>query len=184
MCDENNDKDISKTELEILLKEYEFTQNAYNDMGHYKWQLAGMFSVISIGGISILLTLSNHDLSNLIMVIGVSLVSISILFIWLGIVKRWQGIQDVQMYRMKEIEKKVGFQRLKYIELLEKKKRFEKFHSTEDEKKAIILDKEITNFSKISIRKNFNFLIVILVTSWVIMIIREIILFILGAFTN
>jgi hypothetical protein len=75
-----------------LLKEYEFAQNAFYELERNTWQTASVFVVLSIGGVSLLLTLSQHTLTSFFMVSGIGIISSLILWIWLGVTERWWSI--------------------------------------------------------------------------------------------
>ena len=163
---------------EILLKEYELAQTAFYEIEKNVWNTANIFVVLSIGGISILVTLSQHNWANLAVVAGIGLVSISILWIWRGIIRRWWDIQNVHIYRMEEIETQVGMWKSRYIDYLDTTRILRRQpllkHPSGD--RLSKLDQEISHYSSVRVHHRIRLLIGVLMFSWIALIVRELVL--------
>jgi len=162
---------------DILLKEYELAQNAFCDLERNVWQTAGIFVVLSIGGISLLLTLRDHNWPNFAIVVGIGLVSILVLWLWRGVIFRWWGLEDVLLYRMGEIESEVGMWMRQYIHYLDETRIFKReYMLLQGRDRVSRLDQAISNYGTAKVRFRVKVLVHILTLGWVFLVIRELIL--------
>ena len=174
---------INKDYHERLLKEYELSQNAFYEMEKNTWQTASVFVFLSIGGVSLLLTLTQHSAENLIVVTGIGIASSIILSIWLGVTERWWSLQTVLLYRMEEIEAEIGMWKQRYIDYLDTSRLRNSPISltysesvTAEKDRFQRLDTAIPNYSKAFVRKRMRLLVRLLIVSWLVLIMREILL--------
>lgn len=165
---------------DTLLKEYEFAQNAFYELERNTWQTASVFVVLSVGGISLLLTLNQHTLTSFFMVFGISVISSLILWVWLGVTERWWSIQSVYLYRMEEIEVELGMWKQRYIDYLDTTRIFKLSDeqilvgNLKGENDRILnLDKTIHRYSKALVRRRMRFLVSLLVIGWLALVIQE-----------
>lgn len=173
----------NKDYFEGLLKEYELSQNAFYEMEKNTWQTASMFIFLSIGGVSLLLTLTQHSAENLIVVTGIGIASSIILWIWLSVTERWWSLQTVLLYRMEEIEAETGMWKQRYIDYLDTTRLRNSPISltyaksvTEEKDRLQRLDTAIRNYSKAFVRTRMRLLVRLLIASWLVLIVREMLL--------
>lgn len=163
---------------DILLKEYELAQTAFHELEKNTWQTAGIFVVLSIGGVSLLLTRNQHDWTNFFIVTGIGLISILILWLWYGgIYYRWWALQGVFIYRMREIETEIGMWKERYIHYLNVTRTWKRPYALGDEKDRLArLDSEIRHYATASARARMRALVFALILGWILLIIYELIL--------
>jgi hypothetical protein len=100
---------------EVLLKEHELTQGEFYAIVRTIWTSANIFTLLSLGGVTLLATLPTHDLASLVLVTTVGLASIVVLWVWYGTLLSWSATEQVMAYRMKEIEAEVGMWKMRYV---------------------------------------------------------------------
>lgn len=163
---------------EVLLKEYELTQTAYYEIEKNVWTSASIFIVTSLGGISILATIREHNWANFVMVGGIGFASILVLWSWANITRRWWDIQNVHLYRMQEIEAELGMWKARYVDYLDKSRIFGQRSRAEEasEVRLFRLDQRIARYSRARVHRRMRLLLVILITGWLALIVRELLL--------
>ena len=163
---------------DILLKEYELTQAAYYEIEKNVWTSASIFVVTSLGGISILATVREHNWASFAMVGGVALASILVLWTWLNITRRWWDIQNVHLYRMYEIETELGMWKSRYVDYLDKSRIFGRRLPADptNDPRLYALDQAIPRYSQARVHRRMRLLLLILMTGWLALIVRELLL--------
>lgn len=162
---------------DILLKEYELALDSFCDLERNVWQTAGIFVVLSVGGISLLVTLKDHSWPNLAIVAGTGLISILVLWLWRGVILRWWGLEDVFLYRMEEIESEVGMWMRRYVHYLDEtriSKRKPALPQGDD--RLSRLDQAISGYGTAKVRFRVKVLIHVLMLGWVLLVVRELVL--------
>lgn len=176
-------RNLEKENKEILLKEYETTRLAFNQVEGNVWQSAAIFIFLSLGGISALFSINKHDWGSFFAVASIAFISISILIIWYQAAKRWWGLEGVLLFRMREIESKLGMWANRYLQYLDTTRIYRKeyiFSDKEEKERFSELDKEIKNYGKVSARNWMRLIVSILVIGWILLTIRELVLVVIS----
>ena len=168
-----------KENQEILLKEYETTRVAFNQVEGVIWQSAAIFMALSIGGVSFLFSIDKHDWGSFTAVAAVGLISIFILWFWYSSARRWWGLEGVFLLRLREIEVKLGMWTQRYIHYLDTTRIYKQNFSfaQEQEKETFAnLDKKIRYYGKIPARNLMRTMVIVLVMGWLVLVTREFLL--------
>lgn len=164
---------------EILLKEYEIARRTFDQLEENIWQSAAVFIVLSLGGISALSSLSAHDWSNLVIVASVGFISIAILVLWYGSVNRWWSLEEVALFRMREIEESLGMWTQRYIRYLDSTRIYKQAYTPANKQEMSVLSnlgKKIKKYTRAPVRRRVRALVFILVLGWLVLITRELLL--------
>jgi uncharacterized membrane protein len=89
----------------VLLSEYERCHTEVERLNSQLWTTAQILIPLSLAGVGLLFSLSQHDLQSLSSVVVLSFVSSLVLLGWLKIAHRWHGYQSIAQFRMIEIER-------------------------------------------------------------------------------
>jgi|CXWL01.1.fsa_nt_gi ABC-type multidrug transport system fused ATPase/permease subunit len=163
---------------EILLKEYEIARYNFNQLEGNIWQTAAVFIALSIGGVTVFFTLTEHNWSNFMATTGIALISIFILWYWYGTVNRWLSLEAVLLYRMREIETELNMWSQRYMDYLDTTRMHKQQYELEQKHKERFskLNDDISNYSTAQVRKRTRLLVWILATGWIVLIGRELLL--------
>lgn len=166
---------INKQTQEALLKEYETARSTFNQVEGNIWQTAAVFIVLSLGGVSVLFTLTEHSWSNFIAVTGIGVISIFILWYWLGTVNRWWSLESILLYRMREIEAELGLWTQRYIYYMDRTRIYkdEIEIGQKDKIRFSKLNEKIPHYTKTPARVRIRVLISVLAIGWIVLIARE-----------
>ncbi len=169
----------------IQLEEWKTSNKRIDSIDARIWQGTGILLVISIGGFSLLSWNPPSTLLEYCSTIVIALISAAILFIWQRIYQRWQYVQSIIGYRMREIESDLGFfPRLNlYAYVLEywdrkeaTKQIIEKLEKEENESYLKLRDfynnqKKHKKFGRTPLYKSLNHLTYFLISLWILVII-------------
>lgn len=109
----------TKPKAEYLLEEYRLSHDYANHMDSIAWQMAAVLLPVSLASLAYLFSLSGQSgFVRLAIVTVVSGISITILWAWLQLFKRWLAYQQVAYYRMAEIEDELGLWLVRYGQIL------------------------------------------------------------------
>jgi hypothetical protein len=111
--DANNDM-----QAQILLKEYELCLIDANHLEDTIWTVTGILITASVAGIGFLGSSLPKYTYDLLVRLGVAILSLIIIYAWNRIVMRLYSIQQVLYYRTREIEEELNMYRNRYITYL------------------------------------------------------------------
>lgn len=163
----------------VLLSEYERCHSEVERLNNQLWTTAQILIPLSLAGVGFLFSLSQHDWQSLSTVLTISLVSCFVLLNWLKIACRWHGYQSIAQFRMIEIERELGMWCTRYE--LEATGRdvlgVAPMGTTDDVRteryRKVPIDVVLKGTSTIVITRR---LIYVLVSSWGLLLAREILL--------
>jgi hypothetical protein len=165
-----------RQQRETLLKEYELAQHEFYSIERTMWHSANIFILLSLGGVTFLATLAEHNLASLTLVMTVGLASIVILWVWYGALNRWAGIEQVMAHRMEEIEHELGMWKVRYISHLDGSRppAAGRKPAVHHHGRLAELDARISRYPNVNIAQRIRLLFFMLVLGWVVIIVREI----------
>ncbi len=169
----------------IQLEEWKTANKRIDSIDARIWQGTGILLVISIGGFSLLSWSPPSTLLEYCSTVAVASISVVVLFIWQRIYQRWQYVQSIYGYRLREIESDLGFlPRLNlYARVLEYWDRkedtrqiIEKLEKEENESYLRLRDfykQQIKhkNLGRTPLYKTLNYLTYLLIALWILVII-------------
>jgi 4-amino-4-deoxy-L-arabinose transferase-like glycosyltransferase len=94
----------SEKQIRIWLAEYDVIMRRIEQIDARIWQGAGIFLVLSLGGLSFVIATNVQSLERLLSAISVGFLSIVVALTWIGIYNRWLNLQRVYSDRARELE--------------------------------------------------------------------------------
>ena len=104
---------------EFLVEEYKLCHDYATHMDSIAWQMAAILFPVSLASLAYLFSLSGpRNVLGLVVIVIISAISVTVLWIWLELFKRWLAYQQIAYHRMAEIEKKLGLWLITYGQIL------------------------------------------------------------------
>jgi len=167
-----------KLRQECLLVEYQLAHREVERLNRQLWTTGQILIPLSLAGLTLFSMLTEHSLETVSRVFFTGVVSSLLLLGWHSIAKKWFAYQTISQYRIVEIEKELSLWCTRY-ELYGSVKRnpLKTFPIFDDEDlnrlKSIPEDILPTGNSVSGAIRN---LVILMITGWVFLLIREIVL--------
>jgi len=166
---------------EVLLKEYETCQSHINTLGTQNWQSAGIFLAANALITGFVFSLKPHDWGNFAAVLATGIAFIFIFYFWKLWLKRQKFAQLALYVRMREIETELGMWKNWYAFLPDELNSDEKvYQSTLPKDKKEIIKYLRKHYAKAAGYEGLERIAIIVMSSWIFLIIREVILAIIN----
>jgi len=104
---------------EILLKEYEVSQQHINSLDTQVWQATTIFLLINVGVLAYIFQKEKHDLNSLLLVLVIGVIFIIAFDRWKRWINRAQFNQAIIYERVRDIEDELGMWKNWYIHIID-----------------------------------------------------------------
>lgn len=172
---------ISTQKQEALLAEYRACGELVTRLDNLIWQTASIFFPITLAGFAFFGTSSHHTIEQFFTTIATGIGSTTLLLAWYFLSRRWYVYEQVAFYRIREIEKELGFWHERYSSFARESTKRRK-HAIQETKNDIEkrkfeqLDKKIGNMPIVGIKITTATITVVFIIGWIAIIIREYVL--------
>ena len=176
---------MNENRLNVLLTEYTACLNDVSQLDSDIWQSSYVFLGISIAGYTILIQFQVNNWYELGVSCVVAILGVSLLIVWDKLCSEWLKIIQINLHRMREIEKELCMWRERYIYYLRSDMGAADSLSVEEMNFLKKLDeinivKDQRLIGPPSIRRVLRYVKIIIIMGWVIANIKQTIFLVLG----
>lgn len=181
--DKGSPQEMDHNFVDTMLTEYQACLTDISQLDSDIWQSGTVFIGLSLAGVALLGQTNVRNWIDLLSQIGIALVGIVLLMVWRRLYLRWLFIIHVDFYRMKEIEIEIGSLWMnRYLNYLDKEVIDDDLDDLE-RTRLNALKQAFTkrHRAKTSTGQHLNWLVGMMFSTWVLLIIRACILFLLAS---